>query len=301
MPKIMKLSDVGSSDAEVEQYLSSPHWVLQQKFDGTRIQAQWNPATQEIRFSNNGIDGVTHAAAKLKLPALELELRPMLEAWIIPVTIEGELLIRTGEFVVWDMLEGDDPDKWGTTRERLEKLTELLSYTAGPHHEWRLVKLSPTARTEEEKRRLWAEINLANVEGAVSKHLDSEYQPGIRSAMWVKHKLVKTADLVVLSVTREFKPNSTVVHKGSASLGYVDSRFPYAGPQPIASASLIGKDLTIAEGDVVEVAFLYREPGGGLVQPRITCKRWDFATETGDKKPGECTEDQFPVYSRQVV
>lgn len=290
MPKIMKLSDVGSSDAEVEPYLSNPNWVLQQKFDGTRIQAQWNPAMGTIHFSNNGIDGVTHAAAKLKLPALMDELLPEFNNWIVPVTLEGELLIRTGEFVVWDLLVGDDPEKWGTTAERLVQLEEMLTHTNGPGHEWCLVKLSPTARTEEEKRRLWAEINLANVEGAVSKHLDSQYVPGVRSTQWVKHKLVKTADLVVTSTTRDFKPDSQVVHKGSAGLAFVrDDELV-----PIASASLIGKDLTITAGDVVEVAFLYREPGGGLVQPRILRKRWD-------KPADECTEDQFPVYSRSVV
>ncbi len=62
MPKIMKLTDVGSSDAEVEHYLSNSEWMLQQKFDGTRIQAQWDPATLEIMFSNDGVGPVSHSA-----------------------------------------------------------------------------------------------------------------------------------------------------------------------------------------------------------------------------------------------
>lgn len=301
MPPIMKLTDVGSAPHQIEPYLADPDFLLQQKFDGTRIQAQWNPATRNILFSNNGIDPVTHSAAKLKLPAIEAELRPMLEHWIIPVTLEGELLIRTGEFVVWDMLEGDDPEKWGPTARRIQEVAEHLDGRWGNHHQFRLVTMSPTAWTESEKRAMWQRINESGVEGAVSKHVAGEYLPGVRVAHWVKHKLVKTADLVVLEASRTFKPDGTTVHKGSALLGYVDERFPYAGPQPITSASLIGKDLTIAEGDVVEVAFLYREPGGGLVQPRILRKRWDFVLEQGDKTPDECTEDQFTDYSRAVI
>jgi hypothetical protein len=296
MPAIMKLTDVGSGKSEVEPYLADSAFILQQKFDGTRIQAQWDPARGSIFFSNNGIDPVGHSAAKLKLPALEAELLPILQGLSVPVTLEGELLIRTGEFPVWDLLIGDDPNGWHTTGCRIRLLEDLLG-----NRSQELVTVSPTAWTEPEKREMWERICSAGVEGAVSKWADSRYLPGVRTNQWLKHKLVKTADLVVIKAERTFKPGGTVVHKGSAQLGYVDARFPYAGPQPIASASLIGKDLTIDVGDVVEVAFLYREPGGGLVQPRILRKRWDDKTENGDKRPGECTEDQFADYSRAVV
>lgn len=296
----MKLTDVGSAANEVEHYLADSSYLLQQKFDGTRIQAQWNPTTQSILFSNNGVDPVTHAAAKLKLPALEAELLPIFKTFDVPVTIEGELLIRTGEFPVWDLLVGNDPSQWPLTGERTRALECLLGSRSQE-----LVTMSPTAWTETEKRDMWARINAADVEGAVSKWINSHYLPGSRTNQWLKHKLVKTADLVVLEAKRTFKPNG-VVHKGSASLGYATeilSNLADGGPNfiQIASASLIGKDLTIAEGDVVEVAFLYREPGGGLVQPRILRKRWDAATGDGDKTPAECTVGQFADYSRAVV
>lgn len=286
MPAIMKLTDVGSSPSDVEQYLASPNWILQQKFDGTRIQAQWNGTS--IFFSNNGIDGCGHAAAKLKLPLVAAELYPLFAAFTEPVTIEGELLIRTGEFVVWDLLIGDDPAQWGTTAERYNKLAGLLS---APDSSLELVKLSPTAWLESEKREMWERINVAGVEGAVSKHIDSEYVPGVRSGFWVKHKLCVRADLVVLTAQRTFKPeNPTVMKTGSAQLGVYEN----GELRPICSASLIGKDPTIEPGDVVEIEYLYREPGGGLVQPRIKFKREDKAAE-------DCDTEQFRPYSREVV
>jgi hypothetical protein len=300
----MKLTDVGSAAHEVEPYLSNSSWLLQQKFDGTRIQAQWSP-TGEILFSNDGVKPVTHAAAKLKLPALEAELTPLFKhiGHDGPVTLEGELLIRTGEFVVWDLLVGSDPSQWASTILRTHMVRDLFAELAG---QMNLVSATPTAFTESQKRALWELINASNVEGAVSKHHDSPYVPGARSTQWVKHKLVKTADLVVMTAERTFKPEgpgrpaNTVVHKGSASLGYVDPASS-TGTTFIAAASLIGRDLTIAPGDVVEVAYLYREPDGGLVQPRILRKRWDAVSGTGDKEPRECTVDQFPVYSRAVL
>ena len=69
----------------------------------------------------------------------------------------------------------------------------------------------------------------------------------------------------------------------------------------LCSSSLIGKDLSIEIGDVVEVSYLYREPGGSIVQPRIMRKRWDSRSQSGDKRPEECTDDQFKPYSREVV
>jgi ATP-dependent DNA ligase len=155
--------------------------------------------------------------------------------------------------------------------------------------ELQLVKVTPTYYSVEEKELFWERVKFSGVEGAVSKHLDSHYLPGMRSKQWVKHKLVKAAEAVVMKAERTFKPNSTVVHKGSADLGvYRDGQLVKIG-----SASLIGKDLTIEPGDVVEFEYLYFT-GSAPIQPRITRKRFD-------KEPEECTFEQFPAYTRREV
>jgi bifunctional non-homologous end joining protein LigD len=299
MPKTMKLTDVGSTDSTVARYIEDPLWIMQQKFDGTRVMMTWDPATGVMHWSNDGEKNLTHAAAKLKVPALEAILRSTVEAYAdrhldSKLSLDGELLIRTGEFIVWDLLVEEPTKTWEERYTKLINFMQLLSVHQGDQQ---LVKVSPTADTPEEKQHMWDRINETNVEGAVSKHRHSLYVPGIRTKEWVKHKLVKTADLVVTDTRRVFKPNSKVVKEGSAALAVADSGLF----TPLVSASLIGKDLTIEPGDVVEVAYLYREPGGGLVQPRIIRKRWDAKSGTGDKLPADCGYDQFPEYSREVV
>ena len=303
MPKTMKLTDVGSSDLTVQKYIEDPEWIMQQKFDGTRDMMTYNRGSRSVHWSNDGEKNLTHAAAKLKVPALEAILRPTVEAYEAhhlegTLCLDGELLIRTGEFLVWDLIIDEPTLPWEERHEKLEAFMRLLEVHHGPFQD--LVKISPTARTLEEKVAMWAAVKELNVEGAVSKKRDSMYLPGIRTKEWVKHKLVKTADLVVLEVRRVFKPNSKVVKEGSAKLAIWDQE--KGDWHPVCSASLIGKDLTIEPGDVVEVNYLYREPGdGGLVQPRITRKRWSGINEEGDKMPMDCGFDQFPEYSRSVV
>jgi hypothetical protein len=62
---------------------------------------------------------------------------------------------------------------------------------------------------------------------------------------------------------------------------------------PIGNASLIGKELTIDVGSVVEVDYLSFS-GTALVQPRIVRQRFD-------KTADDCEFSQFPVYTRDVV
>jgi hypothetical protein len=301
MPKTMKLTDVGSADQIVLKYIEDPEWIMQQKFDGTRVMMTWDRKTRTMHWSNDGVGNLTHSAARLKVPALEKMLQTTVELYEAnhlegTLCLDGELLIRTGEFIVWDLIVEEPELVWEQRHERLEAFMRLLEVHQGKQD---LVKISPTAETEADKLAMWELVKESNVEGAVSKHRKSHYIPGIRSKQWLKHKLVKSAELVVMSTSRTFKPNSKVLKEGSARLGV------YANGELVrlTSASLIGKDLSIEEGDVVEVNYLYREPGerGSLVQPRITRKRWDAKTASGDKMPKQCDFDQFPEYSREVV
>jgi len=190
-----------------------------------------------------------------------------------------------------------------------------------------------TAMRESEKRTMWAQINDAGVEGGMLKHLGGEYEGGVRTKTQLKLKLVKSADVVVTKTERKFDHKGMVTH-GSADLAIaIDPRtdpkpwasevtgkrisnddrakmlsgtksmmaramaFSYVPRKllPIGAASLIGKDLTIEEGDVVEVNYLYWT-GDALVQPRIMRKR--LAEE---KLADHCTIDQLPVYTKRMV
>lgn len=317
--KPMKLTDVGIEPATLERLFTDPNYVMQQKHDGARMVTVWDGET--LLFTNDGVGPIKFSAAKLRLPALEDQLRPYLEKLEIQRAVfDGELIIETGQYIVFDLVE--------LTQEGVETIdaTRALNYRLATlesilEDELELVTVTPTAYSEVEKRTMWDLINLANVEGAVSKWLLSHYLPGTRTKEWVKHKLVKTADVVVTEVARTFKPNG-VVETGSAELAvkiefdhtpWTDGKRWISGLErdalpekkretftiqprawlPIGSASLIGKDLTIDVGDVVEIAYLYWT-GEAPIQPRIMRKR-------DDKLAVDCDLWQFPEYSRAVV
>lgn len=339
--KPMKLTDVGSTVGDVEPYLASPHWILQQKHDGARMLAIYQHG--ELSFFNGSGGPMTFSAAKLKLPNLRQELLVDIGAYSLEnLILDGELIIETGVYHVFDILYArlrEDlftPPASVLDREIIGGL-EPLSYRLDKLHNRFHGLQSPylhfavTARTPEEKRALWAKINESNVEGAISKRLDSVYEYGTRTKYWVKHKLVKSADVVVTNVERTFDHKGMVTH-GSAELavpidpmndpepivnargkraampaGYTPAGisdtviidlpkgFSYAPREllPVGNASLIGKELTIAVGSVVEVEYLYFT-GIAMVQPRIVRERFD--------KPAEdCDLAQFPTYTRTVV
>lgn len=148
----------------------------------------------------------------------------------------------------------------------------------------------------------------------------------------MKHKLVKSADVIIRNPTRRFKDNGVVSH-GNADLAVTireeqdpkpwqhpvtgrrlslpehdDLRYGSKAQQaraagyawkprtelPVGAASLIGKDLTIEDGDVVEVLYLYATEDQQVIQPRIVRKRTD-------KTPAECDLEQFPPYTRALA
>lgn len=251
------------------------------------------------------------------------------------IILDGELMIEEGKLRIFDMpyavfmddvlaIEPSDPFYM-----RRDQLDELFTFE---HPSARAYPVTQAVDTDA-KRLLWERINAAGVEGAMVKRQDAPYEGGVRTKSQLKLKLVKTADVIVTSVERRFDHKGMVTH-GSANLAInirpeqdpapwrsvvTGKRLTEAAREvlvngtkaqyaralahefdprkrlPIGAASLIGKDLTIDVGDVVEVNYLYWT-GDALVQPRIVRKR------TPEEKPADdCWLDQLPVYSRVAV
>jgi hypothetical protein len=332
----MKLTDVGSDRATVQRYIEDDDYVMQQKLDGARMLVVYTDG-QPILFTNDGVNSIKFAAAVQKLSALTVQLtEDFMELGIDKVILDGELIIETGVYHVWDVthlvvdyrlekhdLESDyNPNRvdgqedWEWRDSVLRDELEALAHD--------LVQFSETARTRSDKEYLWARINSTNVEGAVSKLRSSVYEEGTRTKDWVKHKLVKTADVVVTKVDRTFKADGKTLSHGKAELAvsinplndpqpYVNAKGKRIEPwvyhalpeskrkafelsmrssYPVGNASLIGRELTIEVGSVVEVNYLYFD--SAMIQPRIVRQRWD-------KQPRECDMDQFPAYTRRIV
>ena len=113
-------------------------------------------------------------------------------------------------------------------------------------------------------------------EGVIFRRIAGTYQPGRRSAAMLKHKLVKTADCIVVAVQTGGKANASLAVHGS-----------HGRLVALGTVSTIGKG-PIAEGDVVEVRFLYVvDPSHPrMFQPRLLGVRTN-------KSAAECSIDQF--------
>lgn len=333
--KPMLLTDVGT---DITPYLSDD-WMLQQKHDGARVifTAHRVPGMGwDAAFLNRQGKPMTFAAAALKFAELSAHLLRDLESLgVDSVTLDGELIVEDGVYHVFDVLHLIVADNILVDgRERLSErdtvMRARLSALEGSQ-----VRFAVTAGTPDQKSQMWHLLQEAGVEGAVSKRWDSYYVPGARSKDWVKHKLVKTADVVVLAAERKFKASNGIVEFGSAELSVPISpeqdpkpwvnlkgkRFtadeagarPFkdfggdTGPLdpayhqayqprtmlPVGNASLIGKELTIGVGSVVEVNYLMWT-GDAMIQPRIVCERFD-------KAAADCDLAQFPAYTREAV
>ena len=329
--KPMKMTDVPVSSAET--YINDNDWVLEQKMDGARALIIWT-YDSGFRWLASGGGPLKFAAAAQHMAAIESSLKQLFyDNDIMAIALDGELVVESGTYYVFDMpfLDSESASRvlpenpYAYRREELEDLMQMMTFDN--------VQVVLSVGQVDQKRRLWEDIQAANVEGAMVKHRSAPYESGVRSKQQLKLKLVKSADVIVTSVERKFDHKGMVTH-GSADLALrikpeqdprpwlhpvterrisdaerekllAGTKAQYAkaigyqwsprGRLSVGAASLIGKDLTIDVGDVVEVHYLYWG-GDALVQPRIVRKR------LSEEKPADdCWLDQIPAYSREAV
>lgn len=280
-------------EADVQEWIDHPDVVFEQKFDGTRVLAIVTAAGVEFRQSTG--KPLTHAAAKLHLPSLTAVLGNLMLDTPGEMVLDGELLIRTGSFHIFDMPFlgfGGTPlvEPIHPFRHRRKFLLNLRDDVRESH-----VTVVNQARGPEQKRPMYDAVRAANAEGIIAKSLDGPYEPGKRVKHTVKIKLVKTADVVVTAVDRpDAKHGSFTFGVADFAAHSVDEIINGVPIKVLGKCSAIGKP-NARVGDVIEVAYLYREPAtGGLVQPRMMLIR-------EDKAAADCTIDQFPDYSREAV
>jgi bifunctional non-homologous end joining protein LigD len=280
-PKPMQFSEVDL--CEVEALIEDDNWVFEQKFDGTRglcvinERGVWWP-------SADGVGTLSHTAATQHFASLNPVLFKLMENFLFgEIVLDGEIMVGTGEYHVWDILYFRDGEivliepsnsDLESRRRVLESLLERLP-SDGP------VKLVRQARGAREKLNLWNAVKVGGGEGIMAKRLDSNYDVGKRVKHSVKLKFVKTADVVVLQVNRPDRRHGNFV------LGAYDETGKLVH---VGACSAIGKDQNTKIGDVIEVAYLYWT-GECMYQPRMIKIRTD-------KLPEACLITQFPEYNR---
>lgn len=250
--------------------------VLEQKCDGVRVLAEITRRSG-VRFTGAGGEPIRYPAAAQWLDRLSAELEVH---GPVTVTLDGELMIEDGTYVVFDMPYlrfGDTAlvtPNYTLLAER-RRLLELIAPEMG-------LRLVSQARTPAEKIALVREVGeVLHGEGFMLKRLDSPYQPGVRVSHSVKCKFVHTADVIVVSWER-------TATTGSARLAVYNDE---GGLVPVGGCSLIGKP-AVHDRAVIEVA--YANFRGAMIQPRMMRVR-------PDKDPMACRLSQFGSYSKAVL
>jgi bifunctional non-homologous end joining protein LigD len=251
---------LNSIDAgEVEYYLASNEYWMQEKFDGRRLL---------IHKVGSDIIGINRKGLAVALPDTLLSDARQCS---MDLTIDGEAIGDT--LRVFDVLfiAGGDlrPLRY---RERLLRLLNLIACFQHPH-----IQLVETAYLESEKRQMFDRLALDEREGVVFKHIDAPYVPGrpASAGPQLKHKFYETASFIVGKINAKrsigllLDRNGTLVEAGNVTI-------PPNHDIP-------------APGWIVECRYLYAFPESGCIyQPVYLGAREDLTA-------ADCSVDQLKL------
>jgi bifunctional non-homologous end joining protein LigD len=235
-------------ECDVEQYLKSPSWGAQEKKDGKHIMVKAK-------------DGVVTASNRKGLQVGIPE--PVAKALTgFVVELDGEMIGDV--YHVFDCLSSYKlslrASPYDTRHLQLDGLVGISD----------AIKVVPLARTEEQKRALYARLKKENKEGIVFKRLSSVYAPGRPSSGgdMLKHKFYATCSCMVVAG-----------RDGKRSIGLALN--DVKGPRDIAVVNVgnctVPANQSIPKvGDIVEIRYLYAYKGGSLYQPTLIGIRDDL-------------------------
>ncbi len=299
---------------------SSPDFIYELKFDGTRCISFVDVEKRRIRMQNRRLMEIAY-----RYPEMDL-----LSAFSRSVVVDGEIVVlkegrpdftllqkrehveaRTrisllsklypATYMVFDVLYVDG-DGWimdQPLEERKRALDEVISET--PHvlkAEWIGGK----------GREFYEKVVALGIEGIMAKKLGSTYQPGKRSDDWLKMKKSNTADCVIAgylegegwrsgyfgSLILGLYDGNSLVHVGQVGTGF-DSEFvkefgeklkKIEVDQPHFDAEFKRRAHWVKPVYVCEVEYLEATKDGKLRAPV-------FRRLRSDKRVEECTVDQI--------
>lgn len=251
--------------------LGDEQWTLEQKMDGHRVLLQVETGGKITAYNRRGEVRDIPAKLRERLTAIHADLRGTL-------VYDGELM--DGYYAVFDLI---DMPKINIRKyphhARRGVLEEIIRGNFAEADELRLV---PIARTPAEKQAMFEACQ--DKEGVIFKSRNSLYVQR-RSLSWIKHKFVKTCDVVVMGLNRKGKAESMTIglydeHGSLRETGGCRILPRFAGQ--------------IDLGDVVEVRYLYATEDNKLYQPVLVHLR-------PDKKPEECGLWQTVRTNKQLV
>lgn len=253
-------------ESKVEAFINDPRQVGQEKHDGER---------RPIRADTSKVDGINKEGIIVSLP---VSVAATIQSLASQLLVDGEIM---GErFVAFDLLELNNQDLRALPyEERLEKLTELFEAAS----DLGTVELVYTARTTEEKRRLFNALRDHKAEGMVFKDSQAPYSPSRPASGGAQHKFKFTEDCSVrVSALNSKKRSVSIECRSEDGLSAV----------PLGNVTIPPKSLVPAVGDIVKVNYLYLYSGGSLFQPTY------LGSRTDQSQPD--TLDQFKLKSTEI-
>jgi bifunctional non-homologous end joining protein LigD len=235
-----------------ENLLVDPRMLAQEKFDGFRTLIEKQGAT---------VQGINRTGLTTALP------QPIAQAVSgLPgnFVVDGELVGDT--FHAFDLIQADGMDSQAPYEGRLATLTGL--WPSNVVH---------TARTENEKRALLAEVKARRGEGLVFKDIHAPHQPGrpARGGPQLKLKFWASATCIVVGKN----PGKRSVRVGVLDEGVLVE---------VGSVTIPANHEIPSPNELVEVEYLYAYPGGSLFEPKYRGPRTDIQRE-------ECTIEQLKM------
>ena len=230
---------------EVEALLRDDRWVAERKHDGERrlMSVKGGAAT-----GGNRMGQTVALPAKIRAAASDFP----------DCTLDAE---QIGDVLhVWDLLEYKGIDLRPRPLEQ-----RLAALAAGGFSRPGVIQVVETARGEEAKCRLVAEVRASSGEGVVFKRADAPYDPGRPggAGTWRKVKFWNSLSAIVEGVK-----------KGrSVSVGLLAED---GSPVPVGAVTIPANHPIPEPGTVVEVRYLYAFPNGGLHQPVYHGPRTDI-------------------------
>lgn len=261
----------------LDKYLNDPAWGYEQKLDGDR---------RMIAVEDGKVFGINRSGG---IVPVKRDLASCFDVFNGSWLFDGELL--GGVFCCFDMPRiGPDPDfedkPYSYRRTFLNKIMAdvVLPYTNA-------VMLLPTFTTTGEKLQLMQGCINANSEGIMAKRFDSPYHFGKRTQTMLKAKLWASIDCVVMKVSPTGKRSIRVaVYDHTRTYGPTDKPDVNVGDVTVTDKRLV----SLNEGDVVEIKYLYGTADRKLYQP-------SFLRMRPDRTPQSCDTSQLKIGDKKIL
>ncbi|MBK6907591.1 MAG: WGR domain-containing protein [Rhodocyclaceae bacterium] len=259
------------SDTNALGLIYSPHWAAQEKMDGER---------RAVDATLQHIIGINRKGLRVPLP------QPIVKELYVLVQRHGGIFLD-GELVgdvlhVFDLLRhGDLPLHAAPWHQRITLATHLLTgFTS--------IRVIPVAYSRDDKRALWHQVKDAKGEGIVFKAMNSVVAPGRPNSGgdWLKAKFVESATCCVMEIN---------LGRRSVKLGVMDAHFlGKSRLVPVGNVTIPPNYPVPEAATVVEIQYLYANPGGSLYQPIYRGPRTDVGIEA-------CRLDQLKLKPAQEI